>query len=155
MKKLIASVLSGAMIFACSSSLAAIDLTGMTFDELVELREQINLAIWNCQEWQEVTVPAGIWKVGEDIPAGHWTIKVAAERDYLYVSYFNILDDAGLGVGKGAYLFQQDIATPGYSGFGEITPESVDIDMKEGWYVKFRAPVIFTPYTGKPDLGFK
>ena len=50
------------------------DLSGLSYDELVQLRDKINLAIWNSEEWQEVTVPIGVWVVGEDIPVGHWSI---------------------------------------------------------------------------------
>ena len=51
------------------------DISGLSYEELVQLRDCINLAIWNSEEWQEVTVPPGLWKIGDDIPAGHWTIR--------------------------------------------------------------------------------
>ena len=35
------------------------DLSGLSYDELVQLRDQINLAIWNSEEWEEVSVPSG------------------------------------------------------------------------------------------------
>ena len=54
-----------------------IDLDTITYDEAVALKDQLNLAIWNSAEWQEVTVPQGIYEVGVDIPAGHWTIVAA------------------------------------------------------------------------------
>ena len=134
---------------------SGVDLSGMTFDELVALREQLNLAIWNSAEWQEVNVPEGIWIVGEDIPAGHWSIRVAAKHDYFYVLYFDKLDDVGKRPARDAYIFSQDIATEDYHPFGEINATSVDIDMKEGWYFECGGEVIFTPFAGKPDLGFK
>lgn len=152
MKRFLSVVL--VMLLLSSSAASAMDLSGMSFDELVALRDQINLAIWNCQEWQEVTVPAGLWVVGRDIPAGHWSVRVAGSCDIILVSYFDKLDDAGLSVGPGSYLFTQTIATPGLSGFGEVNAETVDIDMQEGWYFKNAGAVIFSPYTGKPDLGF-
>ena len=92
MKKLVSFFLAALLI--CSAAAAdPVDLSGMSYDELVALRDQINLAIWNSQEWQEVTVPEGIWIVGEDIPAGHWSIRVAAEKDYFYVSCFDKLNE--------------------------------------------------------------
>ena len=154
MKRLFILILA-AMILAGSAAADGVDLSSMSYDELVALREQLNLAIWNCQEWQDVTVPAGIWVVGQDIPAGHWSIRVAGDCDIILVSYFDRLDDTGLSVGAGSYLFNQTIATPGLSGFGEINAETVDINMQEGWYFKNDGAVIFTPYAGKPDLGFK
>lgn len=153
MKRLFALLLLLALLIS-SAAADPLDLSGMSFEELVDLRDQLNLAIWNSQEWQEVTVPAGVWIVGQDIPAGHWSIRVAGDCDVILVSYFDKLDDAGLSVGPGSYLFHQTIATPGLSGFGEVNAEAVDIDMREGWFFKCDGAVIFTPYSGKPDLGF-
>ena len=74
MKKLVAQF--PAIVLAAGFALAeGIDLSGMSYDELVALKDRINLAMWQSDEWQEVTVPQGVWKVGEDIPAGHWTVK--------------------------------------------------------------------------------
>ena len=154
MKKFICFILSAVLFISLSAAAEDIDLSGLSFDQLVDLRERLNLAIWNCQEWQEVTVPEGIWIVGQDIPAGHWSIRVASDRDYFYISYFDTLDENGLSVGHG-YLYQADIASPGWSAFGDKTQDVRDIDMKEGWYFKNNGAVIFTPYSGKPDLGFK
>lgn len=132
-----------------------VDLSSMSFNELVALRDQLNLAIWNCQEWQEVTVPEGVWTVGEDIPAGHWSVRVAAEHDYLYVSCFDRLNEIEKRPANGSKLYMQDIASPGYSAFGEIIPESADIILEDGWFFKCTGAVVFTPYAGKPDLGFR
>ena len=154
MKRLFAFFLLLA-ILTSSAAADPIDLSGMSFDELVQLRDRLNIAIWNSQEWQEVTVPAGVWIIGQDIPAGHWSIRVAGDCDVILVSYFDKLDDAGLSVGSGAYLFHQTIATPGLSGFGEVNAETVDIDMQDDWFFKCDGAVIFTPYAGKPDLVFK
>ena len=154
MKKLFLLLLALSLLITAAAADAP-DLSGMSFDELVALRDQLNLAIWNSQEWQEVTVPEGIWIVGQDIPAGHWSVRVAAEHDYFYISYFDILNEIEKRPGKGARLVQQDIASPGYSAFGETTPESTDVILEEGWYFKCGGAVIFTPYSGKPDLGFR
>lgn len=154
MKKLFFLFLATLLLFS-SASADPVDLSGLSFDELVALRDQINLAIWNSQEWQEVTVPAGIWIVGQDIPAGHWSIRVAAEKDYFYISCFDKLNEIEKRPDSGARLVQEEIATPGYSAFGEKTPESADLILEDGWFFKCNGDVIFTPYAGKPDLGFK
>lgn len=154
MKKLF-SLFLAALLFYSSAAADPVDLSGMSFDELVALRDQLNLAIWNSQEWQEVTVPEGIWVIGQDIPAGHWSIRVAAEKDYFYISCFDALNELEKRPASGARLVQQEIASPGYSAFGEITPESADLILEDGWFFKCGGSVIFTPYTGKPDLGFK
>lgn len=154
MKKFLALFLA-ALLLAPAALADIPDISGLTFDELVALREQINLALWNSAEWQEVTVPEGVWVVGEDIPAGHWTIRVASSHDILNVCYMDKVDTITGDPLYGAKLFIRTIASPGFSGFGEINAEYADIEMEDGWFFKCTGAVIFTPYTGKPDLGFK
>lgn len=154
MKRFFTVVLAFALLLLSFSAADEIDLSTLSFDQLAVLRDQLNLAMWNSQEWQEVTVPEGVWVVGKDIPAGHWSIRVASEHDYLYVTYFDEMDPVRRSPVNGNNMFQQDIASPGYSAFGEKNLESVDIDMQDGWFFKCTGAVVFSPYTGKPDLGF-
>ena len=127
----------------------------MSFEELVALRDQLNLAIWNSQEWQEVTIPAGVWQVGVDIPAGYWTVSVSDSMQYETVRYFEKLDTVGLGPDYTGYLFMQSIVSREIAEYGGGLPSSVSIDMKEGWFFTCSGSVLFTPYAGKPDLGFR
>lgn len=64
MKKALSLFLAIMLLIVSIPAMADVDLTGMTYAELVALKDQINLAIWNSSEWQEVTVPQGVWKVG-------------------------------------------------------------------------------------------
>ena len=131
-------------------------LSGLSFDELIALREQLNLAIWNCQEWQEVTVPIGTWVVGVDIPAGHWSIRPANSSEYFYVSAFDRADEAGKGPKNCTFSWSQDICGRYYSNpFNEDVPFETDILLKEGWYFKTNGVVVFTPYSGHADFGFQ
>ena len=77
MKKLITVILLLALVLPVVSLADLPDISNLTYDELVQLKDQINLAMWNCEEWQEVTVPAGVWVVGEDIPVAHWSISLS------------------------------------------------------------------------------
>ena len=53
MKKLVALVL--AIVLSAGIALAeGIDLSGMSYDELVALKDRINLAMWQSDEWQMV-----------------------------------------------------------------------------------------------------
>lgn len=124
-----------------------------SFDELIALREQLNLALWNSQEWQEVSVPIGIWEVGKDIPSGHWMI-YPPEKDFGQVYYCQFVDfDTKLPDHSGK---SHTVVIAGKkSSFANKTDNYIDYDMHEGWYFINQIPVTFMPYTGKPDLGFQ
>ena len=157
MKKIICSVIV-ATLLSCTVPAAEIDLSGMTYEQLVTLKDQINMAMWNSQEWQEVTVPQGEWIVGEDIPAGHWTIKCVsdAHADDTVIEW-GFVDSDGI----------IDFYKPYWSGFihnpnneyyqeGQVT--EVEAELEDGMRVlvaSYGYPAVFTPYSGKPDLGFK
>ena len=122
-------------VFIVSSiACAEIDITNVTFDELLKARELITQAIWATDEWQEVEVPAGLYQIGVDIPAGYWTIKTNSyyatmikygnflnknknEIDYPYVwdyielqvqkSFITIAQQNYLGEWKMVIFFQQ------------------------------------------------
>ena len=133
------------------------DLSGLSYDELVQLRDQINLAIWNSQEWQEVTVPVGVWVVGEDIPIGYWTISVASDSPDAWgtVIYCDKLDASGLGANQlycKIYHYEQLFSKNTETSLNK----SVNIDCKPGTFIIVDyGSMLFTPYSGKPDLGFK
>lgn len=136
---------------------AEIDLSGLTFDELVELRNQCLTEMTKRDEWQEVTVPIGVWKIGEDIPAGHWNITCYRTDKYAYatVYYTDELDETKKKASnRGKFHYAAMVKVEGSPA---VTNNLVlDIDMVEGAYlVVDNCPVILSPYTGKPDLGFK
>jgi hypothetical protein len=156
MKKLICLILVFSMLVPCALA-ESIDLSGMTFEELVALKEKINLAIWQCQEWQEVTVPQGVWKVGEDIPAGTWTVYCLPEQSSQII-WGDALDKNGTGINfsncdrygvamiySKSYLIYKE---------GDMTEYTFTVNAGDYIVIK-QSSIIFTPYNGKPDLGFK
>lgn len=153
MKKLISLLCVFVLVLALAPAAFAVDLNGMSYDELVALKDQINLAIWNSAEWQEVEVPQGVWEVGADIPAGKWTIKALPEAD-TYLKVGTSLQDGGTSVN---FKKTQRIKDAGYRDYdpnSDIT--SWTYDFKNGEYVQIDyGPAVFTPYAGKPSLGFK
>lgn len=155
MKRILALVL----VFLSLTSVAFaanIDLSGMSYAELVELKDQINLAMWNSKEWQEVTVPQGVWKVGEDIPAGHWMIS-ASNKSYVMISYGSKLDESKKGIDWfSSGMIMETLVGQDHIFASEDSLHSIDIEMVAGYYfVVEDGTVVFTPYTGKPSLGFK
>lgn len=155
MKKVISFVLCLAL--CCSVALAEVNLSGMSFDELVALKDKINLAIWNSQEWQEVTVPQGVWLVGEDIPEGHWTI--SCKTKYSRIQLGTALDAAkqDIDAWNSSFYVSEQVVNPQYKYYEPGTDKTeVNFDLKAGTYVVIdQGDVVFTPYTGKPSLGFK
>lgn len=137
-------------------ALADVDLSGMSYDELVALKDQINKAIWDSEKWEEVTVPQGVWKVGEDIPAGHWTIK-AADGALASIEYGDILADDQRSISyKSKGRIYEQVYSPTRKLFDENSDKvQIDIEMKDGYYVCIdHGSVVFSPYSGKVSLGF-
>lgn len=154
MKKLIAITLILSLLLPAAALSDLPDISGLSYDELVQLKDQINLAMWNSQEWQEVTVPAGTWKVGEDIPAGHWSISMSG-HGCAVVWYCEKVNELGEPVCYGAKYTHKEVASEDFNAFSEKYSHKIDFELQDGWYMYFTEEVIFTPYSGKPDLGFK
>jgi len=146
-------------LILCSAPFATaetIDLSGLSFDELVALKEKINIAIWNSKEWQEVEVPQGVWVVGEDIPAGKWTIK-AADGVRTSVYWGDTLDASGMSLSYNSKVFEiETLYSVNYWSYDRGDATEVTWDLKKGQYFIVESGIaLFTPYSGKPSLGFK
>ena len=154
MKRILALLLSLACLLSVPAFADIPDISGLSFDELVTRRNEALLTMWMEEEWQEVSVPAGTYKIGESIPAGHWTLRVAAKHDSFLVYYFNILDETGKKPGFESIVYDEQLATSDYTPFNTLPITEIDIDMQEGWYVYLGGETIFTPYAGAKDFGF-
>ena len=130
-----------------------IGLEGKSYDELVALKDQINKAIWDSAEWQEVEVPQGVWEVGADIPAGKWTILPGASGN-TFVKVGTEIKDGGTDVSSKASASVRNDTYKYYKAESDLT--SWTYEFTAGEYVKIEfGSAIFTPYAGKPSLGFK
>lgn len=153
MKKLISCLCVFALVLTLApAAFAEWDLSGLSFDELVALKDQINLAIWNSAEWQEVTVPQGVYQVGADIPAGKWTIRPVSGKASIIKTGVST-KDGGASV-KADY--SENIYAPDSIMYKNGSRTELTIELSDGQYVEISVgSVIFTPYSGKPSLGFK
>ena len=123
---MIAILLSIALAFSAAET----DLSGMSFDELIALQEQVNKALWNSDGWQEVTVPVGVYKVGEDIPAGRWTVMNSVDED-TYIWVYKTIKNGELS----DYIYS-----------APLEPKA-NVILEEGTYVEIQwNAVLFTPY---------
>lgn len=115
---------------------ADVDLSAMSYSELIDLNHTLTAEIMSRPEWKEVEVPAGQWRVGSDIPAGEYAIKI---KDKERVSPVKVqvwesqVDDSMLGLGA---LYKEYINAD----------TSINrIELKEGWILDVNYTVIFTP----------
>lgn len=157
MKKLLIVTLIAALLLPVFALADLPDISGLSYDELVQLKDKINLAMWNSQEWQEVTVPVGVWTVGEDIPLGHWSISLSptASVKWAAIKYCDKLNEAGTDAGNQFDCDIYDYLDVG-SEDNDRYPKTISIDLKPNTYIIIsNSSVVFTPYTGKPSLGFK
>ena len=151
MKKAIALFLSLALILTAATMAAAegFDLSGLSWQELIDLKNQITLEQFNRDDWQEVEVPAGVWKVGEDIPAEKWVISCKS-ASYIMVVICEDLDATGMSHGKGnwEYFF---IYNPDHRNYSEGDMTSYTITLTAGTYVIVdNGSATFTAPTGTP-----
>ena len=156
MKKVIALALVLLSLVSVSFAESSFDLSDMSYDELVVLKDQINLAIWNSNEWQEVEVPQGVYVIGEDIPAGKWTIK-AADKINAYVYWGDALSDSGTEITYDGRVYEYEgLYSVNYRYYEKGDTTEVTWDLKDGQYfIVDDGIVLFTPYSGKSSLGFK
>ena len=157
MKKLLcivlALILTGCMVLtACAES---VDLSALTWDELLELKARITMEQLTRDEWQEVEVPQGVYVVGEDIPAGKWTV-CCKTGNRLRLAWSASLDASGQDIDFYSVHDIAHLTNPEYKYYEAGDDVSYTFDAIDGYYIVIEdAPATFTPFTGKPDLGFK
>lgn len=137
------------------------DLSELSFDELAELSKRCQAEMMTRDEWQEVTVPQGNYRVGVDIPAGKWVVRCAdtGRNDYLLARTVITWGAEKPQDGRVPYPRKGDVEiynpkNKNYS--GEVKEYVVEL-AKGDWvaiHPQYNAAV-FTPYTGSTGLGFK
>ena len=155
MKRFISVVLAVVLVGSLAAPVFSdgIDLSGLSWDELIALKAQINQELTTRDQWQEVEVPQGLWVVGEDIPEGMWTVVCNAGAAVVKWGYSLREGEQRVDVLKSpsdtASVFSAADAQPG-------ARTQYTLEAKKGMYIEVGfTSVIFQPYTGKPDLGFK
>ena len=120
------------------ASAETFDISDLSFAELVALKEKINLAIMQSDEWKEVTVPVGTYTVGTDIPAGDYTVTYEGRIQSCVYVYPNIHS-----VGSYNYPFYiLNSVVMDSSSIGKLT-------LTDGQVIKIEyGSVVFRPYTG-------
>lgn len=89
MKKIVS--LFVALMLIPSFSFAETDLSSMSVDDLVSLKTAIVGELMARDEVKTVTVPAGEYIVGEDIPAGKYSVETTSSFAVLTVNEYEIM----------------------------------------------------------------
>lgn len=139
----------------------AFDLSGLSFDELAALSAQCQAEMMTRDEWQEVTVPQGNYRVGVDIPAGKWLVRCAdvGRNDYLLARTVVTWGAEKPQDGRVPYPRKGDVEIynpKNVNYVGEVKEYVLEL-VKGDWvaiHPQYNAAV-FTPYTGNTGLGFK
>lgn len=139
MKKLIAFALVVVMAFSLSIAFAEINLKELSYDELIDIQKTLLAEIMSRPEWKSVEVPQGHWRVGEDIPAGTYSIR-ATEKSSAYLRVWGAEYEDWQT--NGGLIFNDTIRK------GETIGK---IELKEGWLIDIDDTVYFEPPKG---LGF-
>lgn len=116
----------------------SIDLSGMSFDDLKALQEQVNKALWESEGWKQVTVPVGVYQIGAEIPAGRWTVKRTSPDAYCYFR-----------VGQ---RFENGEVTS-YNFYSDLENEANIILVENNYIEILYAPVVFSIYV--PSFSFE
>ena len=98
MKRLLCGVLAALMAFACAAALAEYDFSGLTLEELYDIRGKLDEAIVSLETAEGCRVyESGGYAVGRDIPAGDYLL--VENEDAVFASVMlreNNSEDAGL-----------------------------------------------------------
>ena len=92
MKKLITIVLILALILPGIAMADLPDISNLSSEELIELSKQIQIRLFSENLINGVTVPAGRYIVGEDIPAGTYRMEVVYKDSGGYVYFYESED---------------------------------------------------------------
>ncbi len=104
----------------------AFSAASRSVDDLIRLQYDLLRMIVLTPDCKEIFLPAGIWTVGEDIPAGSWSLR--AGSDMSTVRYF------------------KDTVTYGRYWYPLVPQDPpVTLDLKEGWQLYLYGPVYFAP----------
>lgn len=127
MKKLVCALL--ALCLLPVIAFADFDLSAMSVDELAALNKAVVMELMTRKDFKQVSVPTGVYTIGEDIPAGTYSLKASG-------SWFSlkILDQNGKKVDS--FSLESEI--------GKLT-------LNEGETIEITSGAVFTPYAG---LGF-
>ena len=162
MKKIAALVL--VILVLCPAALAdPVDLKSLTFEELMQLRDQCQMEMMKRDDWQVVTVPQGLWEVGVHIPAGTWLLRCTdTGRDSYLLKECDIRWGTGRPGNDNYWSSKNEkgdiiIYNPENKNYkGQMTEYIITLEPGDFIYIHPQYnSVDFITYTGTPSFQFK
>ena len=103
-----------------------LSLASRSADDLIRLQRELLSLVVLSPDCESVCLPAGIWTIGEDLPAGTWDVSCAKDSC--------------------SFRYYKDAVTFGRSWIS-LAPrrEPKRMDLKEGWQLFLDGPVDFSP----------
>lgn len=140
MKKLLLVLLAVLMLTPAIAD--TIDLSGMSYIELKALQNQVIAALWAHDDLGSVEVPAGVYRIGDEIPAGRWEIHANPEAWLLRVRYGNKLNSTGTGVASSG---SDSVSLTGTDSvfYSEGDQTYWLLTLREGYYLEVEETVYF------------
>ena len=133
MNKLLAIILVLCLLTPCTYA-DSIDLSDLSFKELRDLQYLVSTEITSRPEWKSVTIPAGCWRVGEDIPAGSYSIE-SADGNSVFIAVWGYAKDDYKT--NGGLIYNYSLYDK-----GDIVGKIV---LQDGWLLDIRYAVILRP----------
>ena len=142
MKKVLSLILAIVLLIG-SVALADIDLTGMSFNELRILYEQVQQALIDTKQGGTVKVGSGTYVVGKDIPAGKWTITPEDKQFGIVYVYKNAEDCEN----KKNEVMCDLIVSSHSPVLSDCDATEMNVLLVDGYYVVIKdVTVYFTPF---------
>lgn len=136
MKKIVAFLLALLLCLGSFPAFANVDLSAYTQEELLALRDSINMELLKRGIEKEVIVPIGTYEIGVDIPEGVYTINTVNDG-----AGFKVYENAN----SSRFFINEYISHYDRESIGKITLKNGNI------VIISDSKVIFSPYQG---LGF-
>lgn len=155
MKKLLTIILTIVLILPAAALSETATLSDYSVAELEYMLAVVRNEILSRYEYGEVTVPPGHYVVGEDIPAGHWTIKYAPGEIGI-VSYFKEANTTGIEPADTLYDFNGwNIGDPEHDLGSLYNNREIDLQLTEGYHLNVEiGSVVFVPFAGRTSPFF-
>lgn len=154
MKRLITIFLILALILP-TPSVAESVFADYSVEQLYVILSALRNELLSRSQWEEVTVPPGNYVVGEDIPAGHWTIRYT-KGEYCLIEYFKNANETGIEPEDILYNYNSwGIGDPENDLASIYDKTEIDLQLINGYHLNVGlGSAVFVPFTGRKSPFF-